>query len=88
MKILTFSGIWCHQCRMMRPIIKAIKTENPSLPFIDTPFDDNPKLVEKYKIDIVPTILIIDEDEKEIDRLEGLQHKTLVLDLLTKYFDL
>lgn len=72
MKILYFSAIWCGPCSVMKPIIedlsKMIKIEKID---VDNSHDD----VKKYGIRNIPTFVLVDDKEIEINRTAGIQTK-------------
>lgn len=72
MKILYFSAIWCGPCSVMKPIIedlsKIIKIEKID---VDNSHDD----IKKYGIRNIPTFVLVDDKEIEINRTAGIQTK-------------
>ena len=67
MRILKFYREYCGPCKVLESNFKSlnIKTTNINA-------EENIELVEKYNIQSVPTIIIIDDNEKEIKRYSGL----------------
>lgn len=72
MKILYFSAIWCGPCSVMKPIIdelsKVIKIEKID---VDNSHDE----VKKYGIRNIPTFVLLNDSETEINRTAGIQSK-------------
>jgi len=67
-KYLKFSANWCNTCKQLDKILTGIDLP---IEVIDVDEDSNEKLVEKYGIKSLPTMILIDGD-KEIARINGL----------------
>ena len=71
MKILKFGAVWCPACLIMRSRWKQIEEEF-NIETNEYDYDIDTDLVEKYNIGkVLPVVIILDEDEKEIDRIVG-----------------
>ena len=73
MKILRFTASWCEPCKALSKTIDRIDTEVP-IQVID--IDDQPELAQHFNIRSVPTLVKIDEDKKEVERLVGMQFQS------------
>lgn len=63
---------WCPICNMMLPIVEEIETEYlERVKVIWIEFDKHPEVVEQYKIEIVPTFIILRENT-EVARMAGM----------------
>lgn len=63
---------WCPICNMMLPIVEEIETEYlERVKVIWIEFDKHPEVVEQYKIEIVPTFIILRENI-EVARMAGM----------------
>ena len=72
MKILKFSAIWCPSCIIMNNTINKIIKNNSKLEIINYDYDMDEEEVKKYNIgDILPVLIFIDNDGKELTRLIG-----------------
>jgi thioredoxin 1 len=58
----------------MNPILDEVEKENPSLTITRVDIDSDKDLVEQYKIQSVPTYVIL-KDGKEVDRIIGAKPK-------------
>lgn len=70
--ILDFSATWCGPCKMIAPYVHELAETNKDVvmfTFID--IDENSSLAEEYKVEAVPTFVLLDADGREIDRLTG-----------------
>ena len=75
MKILRFTASWCEPCKALAKTIDRIDTEVP-IQVID--IDDQPELAQHFNIRSVPTLVKIDEDKKEVERLVGMQNQSML----------
>ncbi|HVN65011.1 MAG TPA: thioredoxin family protein, partial [Methanomicrobiales archaeon] len=63
---------WCGPCRLQSPIVEELaKRMGDQIEVKKINVDDHMDLANKYRIYVVPT-LIIEKDQKEIRRIEGL----------------
>lgn len=77
--ILDFHADWCQPCQQMRPRIDTLNRARYPVRSID--IDDHPELVEKYKIEGVPTFVILDGEGQEVSRRKGLVEAQELADL-------
>jgi thioredoxin 1 len=70
--LIDFYADWCGPCRLQSPIVEELgRRMGDQLEVKKINVDDNMELANKYRIYVVPT-LIIEKDEREIRRIEGL----------------
>lgn len=68
--VLIFGADWCPYCRDLKKDASTItEFNNYIVCFIDT--DKNKNLVEKYRVRGLPTSVIINDQEEELDRKAG-----------------
>lgn len=70
--IIDFSATWCGPCQMIAPYVHELAESNKDVvtfKFID--IDENTSLADEYKVEAVPTFVLLDADGREIDRLTG-----------------
>lgn len=70
MKILKFEAEWCGPCKQMDKVIETIDFD-VEIDKID--IDDNREALEKYSVRSVPTLIRVDDEGVELDRLIGSQ---------------
>ena len=70
MKILKFEAEWCGPCKQMDKVIETIDFD-VEIDKID--IDDNREALEKYNVRSVPTLIRVDDEGVELDRLIGAQ---------------
>ena len=69
MKLVKIGAIWCSACLIVNERFKKVSINYPEIEFIeyDVDIDD----VKKYNVcDRIP-VIILEEDDKELDRLVG-----------------
>lgn len=67
MKLLKFTAEWCASCKAL-----SSKLEDFELCEIDEiDVEEEIDITNKFKVRSLPTIILIDDEEKEIDRLIG-----------------
>jgi thioredoxin 1 len=73
MKVIKVSTPWCAPCKQLHPVFEKVSIEMTSddLTFKEIDAEEDFELAEQYRIRNVPTILLIDENEKELKRYVG-----------------
>jgi thioredoxin len=70
--LIDFYADWCGPCRLQTPIVEEFaRRMGEQVEVRKINVDDNMDLATKYRIYVVPT-LIIEKDAKEVRRIEGL----------------
>jgi len=75
-KILYYTSSWCGPCKQLAPIMESLKGQ---INYQKIDIDQNQELSIKYSIRSVPTLVLIDENGKEISRKIGLQQPQDIL---------
>ena len=76
-----FNADWCGPCRMLRPILDEIASENDEYKIVSINIDDEDELASKYQVSSIPCLVLF-KDGKEIDRSIGLRPKDEIEDML------
>jgi thioredoxin 1 len=80
--IFYFTADWCQPCKKIKPMVQEINKDRLGLKFHMIDADIEQELVQKFKIQSLPTFIIIHQG-KEIQRLIGLQTKEKLQEFLT-----
>ena len=76
-KILYFSAPWCGPCKMLGPTMDSVANQ---VNFTKINVDEDTNTSVKYGIRNVPTLVLVDQSGKEINRLVGNVSKQQVID--------
>lgn len=79
-KLLIFSASWCGPCNAFKPTL--LELEQDRLVYVD--IDQLPEIRGDYNVMSVPTVILVDEDGKELERLVGAQPLSKLQDLLDR----
>jgi thiol-disulfide isomerase/thioredoxin len=68
--LLDFHAEWCGPCQTMRPVIKQLIRNKYPVKSIDTDHDPD-NLAARYRVQNLPTFLVVDSRGRELDRTVG-----------------
>lgn len=85
MKIIKFTAMWCADCIVMRPMWAEISDKHPNLEIIEYDFDKNPTEIKHWEVKKVPHLIIINQDGKELTRVDGLRSKNELTKIIEDY---
>lgn len=83
--LLDFTAEWCGPCKMMKPVLEELKNvlgDNARILKID--IDKNPGVAANYKIQSVPTLILIKEG-KIMWRQSGVQSVAGLQKIIDQY---
>lgn len=75
MKIIKFTALWCADCIVMRATWNEISSMFPLLEIEEYDFDEHEDVLGKFNVKKVPHTILMDNDGKEVLRLEGMQNR-------------
>ena len=81
MKVLKFYAEWCQPCKMLSQIIKNAG-EKITVPVEDVDIDNNIMMSVEYQVRSVPTMVLLDDNGKEIKRQVGMMNEQKLLEFL------
>ena len=79
-KLLAFTASWCGPCKGFKPTLLELDQER--LVYVD--IDELPEIRKDYSVQSVPTVILVDEDGVELERLVGGQPLSKLQDLLDR----
>ena len=79
-KILYFSATWCGPCKQLAPTINNLVAEGFPITKIDV--DSNPDLSAQYSIRSIPTMVVLDENGIEVNKVSGARSSDEIKNLL------
>lgn len=83
--LVDFFATWCGPCKMMHPILDQLKTNlGESIRIIKIDVDKNMDLAQSYRIQSVPTLILI-KDGKTLWRQSGAMSLENLKNIITQY---
>jgi thioredoxin 1 len=59
--LVDFYATWCPPCKMLAPILEKISSSRADFDIIKVNIDENEDLAIKYRINVVPTMVVFKE---------------------------
>jgi thioredoxin 1 len=81
MKVLKFYADWCGPCKVQSQIIKNAG-DKITTTIEDVNIDENLFMVQELQVRSVPTMVLVDSDEKEIKRHVGVLKEAELIEWL------
>ena len=81
MKVLKFYADWCGPCKGLTMVIKGAG-DKVTVPVEDVNIDENLMMAQDFNIRSVPTMVLVDKEEKELKRVVGSLSETQLLEFL------
>lgn len=85
MKVIKFYTEGCGPCKLVGQRLEEISKEvGFELLNVDIADEDNESLIDEWKPRTVPTVIIIDDDQKVVGEFKGMVTKEQLLEVLKK----
>lgn len=72
--LVDFNASWCGPCKMLKPILEDVSSNNDSIKIVSINIDDEDELADQYNVSSIPCLVLFDNG-KEIKRNIGLISK-------------
>ncbi len=83
MKIVKINAVWCPGCLVSKKIWANVEAKYPNHEYIAYDFDLDEDEIEHYNVgDILPVVIIEDNDGKEVTRIIGEKSEKEVMAVL------
>lgn len=82
--LVDFYASWCPPCKMLAPVLEKISNSRADFDIIKVNIDENEELAVKYRIEVVPTMVVF-KDGKPVDKIVGLVDENKIVGLMSNY---
>lgn len=72
--LVDFNASWCGPCKMLKPILDEVASNNDNVKIVSINIDDEDELAEKYNVFSIPCLVLFDKGN-EVKRNIGLISK-------------
>ena len=72
--LVDFNASWCGPCKMLKPILDEVASNNDNVKIVSINIDDEDELAEKYNVSSIPCLVLFDKGN-EVKRNIGLISK-------------
>ena len=69
-----FNANWCGPCKMLKPILEEVSTNNDDIKIVSINIDEEEELSEKYNVSSIPCLVLFKKGN-EVKRSIGLISK-------------
>lgn len=81
MKVFKFYAEWCGPCKVQTQIIKTAG-DKVTTEIVDVNIDENIALATEFQVRGVPTMVMVDDNEKELKRHVGVLREAELIEWL------
>lgn len=81
MKVYKFYAEWCAPCKMLSKVIKDAG-DKVTAEIVDINIDEQMNIAIKFNVRSVPAMVVVDDQENEIKRLNGYVNEEKLLEFL------
>jgi thioredoxin 1 len=85
--LVDFFAEWCGPCKMMAPLLKAVKLElGDAATIIKVDVDKSPEAANQYQVQGVPTLILF-MNGKTLWRQSGVVPKAVLINIIKQYIN-
>jgi len=81
-KLIKFEASWCQPCRQLT---KTMNSMDIKIPVEHVNIDDQTHLAVEYGVRSIPTMVLLDEHNTALRRIQGAQTKEQIQEFLGEY---
>ena len=81
MKLLKFQATWCQPCKMLSRTMQDA-SDKITIPVEEIDIDQNMDMAVQFQVRGVPTLVVVDDEGKEVKRMTGMVNETKLLEFL------
>ena len=81
--LVDFYADWCGPCKMLTPVLEEINNEDEEVRVIKVNIDDAKFLANYYKIQSIPTLILL-KNGQFLHRITGFSPKKTIQELIEK----
>lgn len=82
--LVDFFATWCPPCKALAPVLEKISSSRADFDIVKVNIDDNQDLAMKYRIEVVPTMVVF-VDGKPAGKLVGLVDENRIVNFMSEY---
>lgn len=82
--IVDFFATWCGPCQMLSPVLEKVSNSRLDCEILKVDVDESLELASRYKINVVPTLIIF-KNGKPLKQVEGFLDENELASLVEEY---
>lgn len=75
-----FKAEWCNPCKVTLPVVEKVSSDMSDVDLEIINVDENPELVQEYKVRSIPAMFFLDDSGEIIDKHVGGLTETVLID--------
>lgn len=64
--VIDFNAEWCGPCKQFAPVFEAAAEKYDNMDFVSIDVDENPEMAERYGVESIPMVVILNSDGEVI----------------------